>query len=310
MFAKWIKFAQVKPASVAGYTKGVKNFFSFAKANGISDITRDVLLSYREYLRPITAEERRQGIKGVVGVRADFKAATSNLYMTATKLFTTFLYQQGIISVNVSERIKNFKVSEQHAKDPLEPDTVKKILASIDTKTLSGKRDVALFATMAVCGLRCCEISRANIGDVVKRGTKKFLHVQGKGRDTKEECVELPQGVCKLIRSYLNKRGTVTNDAPLFASTSHRNSEDRITTNSISRLVKSILRANGLDSDRLTAHSLRHTAATTMINNGVELRRVQEVLRHKSVTVTERYLADLDRYNNGGECVAAEKFGL
>lgn len=310
LFAEWIKFAQVKPTSVAGYTKGVKNFFAFARANGISEITRDVLLSYRAYLAPITDEEAAQGKKAVAGVRAGFKAATANLYLTATKLFVTFLYQKGIIPANVSERIKNFKVSEEHSKDPLEPDTVKKIIASIETETLSGKRDVALFATMVSCGLRCVEISRANIRDIVPRGTKNFLYVQGKGRDDKAQCVELPAGVYKLIRSYLDTRGDVSKNAPLFASTSHRNSEERITTNSISRLIKGILRKNKLDSERLTAHSLRHTCATVMINNGVELRRVKDVLRHKSVVVTERYLKDIDRYNNGGECKAAEQFGL
>ena len=292
LFAKWIEFAQVKPASVASYTKGVKNFFAFVQGNGFSEITREVLLSYREHLG------------------AEYKAATANLYLTATKLFVAFLHQEGVIATNCAERIKNFKVSEEHAKDALSAETTRNIIAAFDTSTLRGKRDMAIYTTMTTCGLRCVEVARADVGDIVQRGEKIFLHVQGKGRDDRKECVELPAGVYKLIQAYLHERGNLSADMPLFASVSHRNNAERLTTNSISRLIKGIFRDNGIDSERVTAHSLRHTCANAMITNGVELRRVQEVLRHKSVRVTERYLHELDRYNNGGESVAAKAFGI
>jgi site-specific recombinase XerD len=233
--------------------------------------------------------------------------------LTSAKLFATFLYQQKIISVNVAERIKNFKTDEGHAKDALEANTVKKILANLKTSTLGEKRDAAIFASMVCCGLRDIEVVRANVDDMVNRGEKIFLYLQGKGRDDKGDCVELPQGVYRLIQVYLAERKAITRiteTSPLFASVSNRNNDGRLTTTSISRLIKGILRDNGIDSKRVTSHSLRHTCATVMLQNGVELRKVQEVLRHKSVTVTERYLHDLKRYNNNGESIAAAAFGL
>lgn len=289
---KWIQFAQVKPSSVKAYTKGVRNFFAFVSAQGVSNVSRETFLSYRENLG------------------AKYKAATANLYLTATKLFVTFLYQEGILSVNVAERIKNFKVAEQHSKDALTAKTTKKIIAAFDTTTLKGKRDSAIYALMTTCGLRCVEVRRANIADLVDRGEKVFLQVQGKGRDDKAECVEVPAGVLKRINLYLEARGADDTDAPLFASVSNRNYGGRLATNSISRIIKEIFRANGIDSPRITAHSLRHTCANTMILEGADLRRVQEVLRHKNITVTQRYLHELDRYNNGGECLCAAAFGL
>lgn len=289
---KWIEFAQVKPASVVGYMKGIKNFFAFSQANGISEITREVLLAYRDYLR------------------TNYKPASANLYLTATKLFVSYLHQEGFIPVNVAERIKNFKITEGHAKDALGANTVKKIFAGLKTSTLGEKRDAAIFASMVCCGLRDVEVVRADVGDMVNRGEKIFLYLQGKGRDDKGDCVELPQGVYRMIQNYLAARDDVTKNSPLFASVSNRNRAGRLTTTSISRLIKGILRKNKIDSKRLTAHSMRHTCATTMLQNGVELRKVQEVLRHKSVTVTERYLHDLERYNNNGESIAAAAFGL
>lgn len=293
LVAKWITFAQVKPASVRAYTKGVKNFFAFLKANAISNITREVLTSYREYLG------------------GKYKAASANLYLTATKLFVGFLYQEGVIATNVAERIKNFKVSEQHAKDALSAQMTKQIIGGFDTSTLKGKRDKAIYTLMTTCGLRCVEVMRANVGDLVNRGEKVFLQVQGKGRDDKAECVEVPAPVMNLIKAYLDARGNkLADDAPLFASVSHRNFGGRLTTTSISRIIKKVFRANGINSSRITAHSLRHTCANVMILNGVDLRRVQEVLRHKNIVVTQRYLHELDRYNNGGESICAAAFGL
>ena len=313
-FAKWIKYVS-NPASVKAYTKGVKNFFNFCKGNGISSIDRDVIQAYREYLNPA-----KTGAK--------YKASTANLYLTATKLFCGFLYQERIIEINVAERIKNFKVSEQHTKDALSASTTKRIITSFDIvqaeiekdTALTGKkrqasifknvRDKAIYAIMTCCGLRCVEVQRANKADLVNRGEKTFLQVQGKGRDDKAECVEVPSGVLNLVNQYLAERGVLVDDAPLFASVSRRNFGGRLTTNSISRIIKGIFRANGIDTPRITAHSLRHTCANTMILNNVDLRRVQEVLRHRNITVTQRYLHELDRYNNGGECVAAAAFGL
>ena len=307
----WIKFAQVKPSSVKAYTKGVKNFFAWLVANDISsNITRETLLSYREYLG------------------AKYKASSANLYLTATKLFVGYLYQLKIIAVDVADRIKNFKTAEQHAKNALTVPATKKIIGSFDaaitennsdTKLTEKKRaaknfkiirDKAIYALMTCCGLRCVEVMRSNVGDLSDDGVKVFLYVQGKGRNDKRECVEVPIGVMTLVKNYLNLRGVVADDAPLFASVSRRNFGGRLTTNSISRLVKGIFRQNGIDSEKITAHSLRHTCANTMITNGVELRRVQEVLRHRNITVTQRYLHELDRYNNGGESVVAAAFGF
>lgn len=324
----WIKFAQVKPTSVKAYTKGVKNFLQYLKSHNVTELSREVLTSYREYLRPITAEESRHGIPDD---RANFSAATSNLYLTATKLFVTFLHvEKNILAANYGEHLKGFGRNDKHSKAALDARTAKSIVKSfadgtkvatplksddetadktvntLDTSTITGKRNHAIYAAMTGCGLRCVEVVRADVGDLRRDKAKIFLHVQGKGRDQKDERVEVPPFVMQLIEDYLAVRSDVAPDSPLFASTSNRNSGGRLTTTSVSRMIKSVLRLNGIDSADVTAHSLRHTAANAMIESGVDIRRVQQVLRHKSVVVTERYLHDDKRYNNGGECRAVE----
>ena len=83
-----------------------------------------------------------------------------------------------------------------------------------------------------------------------------------------------------------------------------------MTTRSISRIVKNALKAAGLESDRLTAHSLRHTAATLALKNGASLDEVQQLLGHKNINITMVYLHTLERVNNtSSDRITAAIFG-
>ena len=161
---------------------------------------------------------------------------------------------------------------------------------------------------MMCCGLRTIEVSRANIGDLVKTYGRIALYVQGKGRTDRRECVMIPAQVEKMIRAYLVARGVSDVSAPLFAGIGNRNKGGRMTTDTISRIVKAAFRANQLDSKRLTAHSLRHSAATAMLLAGVELMKVQQILRHKNINTTMIYAHNLERIKNHGEDAAASAF--
>ena len=289
---RWIAFAQVKPSSVKSYRKGIRRLAEYVNANGIANLSRENLVEYRETLAK------------------KYSPSTANLYLTSAKLFLAFLQQEGVLSVNPAEHLKGLKVIAGHKKDALSAADTKKILSSFDTSTLKGKRDKAMYALMTTAGLRTIEVARADVGDIVQRGGRFYLYVQGKGRNEKSECVQIADGVYALIREYLKERGDVAENAPLFASASKRNYGGRITTTSISRIIKTALRTAGYNSRRLTAHSLRHTAATTMLLSGAAIRQVQQVLRHKNVAVTEIYLHDLDRLTNNAESLAAAAFGL
>ena len=152
------------------------------------------------------------------------------------------------------------------------------------------------------------EVIRANVGDIDRSFGRTALYVQGKGRDQKAECVMLPKKVELLINNYLNSRNNLQNDSPLFASISHRNFGGRLTTVAVSGIVKKAFRSVGLDSKRLTAHSLRHSAATAMLLAGVDLVKVQQILRHKNVNTTLIYSHHLERLKNHGEDSAADTF--
>lgn len=144
-------------------------------------------------------------------------------------------------------------------------------------------------------GLRTIEITRAKIGDICFIGEKRVLKVWGKGRSESEKgrdynFVVLTDKSYLPIKNYLeaSRKGAKSGD-PLFASTSHRNQGQQLTTRTVSGLCKDGLKAIGLDGREYTAHSLRHTTACSLLEHGRSLIEVQHVLRHSSPNTTQIY---------------------
>lgn len=290
LIEQWLRFADVKEKSITTYHYSLRRFFVYLQENNIRAPTADDVYIWRDSLKA-------QGKS----------AATINLYLTSCKLLFKFLNQRGLYNVDISH-IKGCKISEDHKRDALTAEQGKKVLNSFDTSTLVGRRDKAMTALMMTCGLRTIEVRRANIADMVDSFGRTALFVQGKGRDQKAECVMLPTKVENLIKDYLSMRGNANPTEPLFVSISNRNLNGRISTTAISRVVKTAFKSVGLDSKRLTAHSLRHSAATAMLLAGVDLVKVQQILRHKNVNTTLIYSHFLERQKNHGEDAAANSF--
>ena len=284
--AEWISFADVKPSSQAAYNKALNRFFVYLRNNGIVHPDRVDVINFRDSLL-LTC-----------------KPSTVQLYLTSVKLFFRFLAANGYYQ-NVADHVKSVKVDHEHKKDALTVEDSKRVLKQIDRTKPEGKRNVTIIALMMTCGLRSIEVVRANVGDIEKTQGKTFLKVHGKGRDGKVDRVLIPLQVENLINEYLETRADRADDSPLFVSLSNRNKGSRLTTRMISLVTKKSFRAVGLDSPRLTCHSCRHTAATVMLNNGVDIADVQMILRHKNINTTQIYRHDISRMKNTGEATAA-----
>ena len=281
---EWINFADVKPASQITYNKAVKRFLGYLNDNGIINPDRADVINFRDSLL-LTC-----------------KPSTVQLYLTGVKLFFRFLASRAYYP-NVADHVKGVRVDHNHKKDALTVEDSKRLL-----KSINNVRDKAIVALMITCGLRSIEVVRADIGDLEHSYNKTFLKVQGKGRDGKVDRVLIPPQVENLINAYLSTRDDICEDSPLFVSKSRRNEGDRLQTQTISRMVKSAFRNLGLDTPRLTCHSLRHTAATTMLICGVDIADVQMILRHRNINTTQIYRHDISRMKNTGEAIAANAF--
>ena len=279
MFHSFMQYIDVKDKSLETYTRSLKQFFNYITVNGITEPTRQDIVQYRETLK------------------ADKQPATVQLYMIAVKQFFRWTDKAGIYP-NVADNVKGVSVSKGMKKDYLTTGQVKDVLSRIDTETVKGKRDYAIIALMVTCGLRDIEVSRANVSDLRTRQNSTVLYIQGKGKDDRESFVVVPDSLETVIRDYLKARGG--NSKALFTSNSNHGKGDRLTTRSISRIVKTAMINAGLDSDRLTAHSLRHTAVTQALIAGQTLQEVQQFARHSNINTTLIYAHNLENEKN--EC--------
>ena len=280
--SRWVQYLDAKPKTIQTYTRNIKPFMEYLHLNGITHPTRDDIIAYREQ------------------VKATHKPTTTQAYIQAIKLFFQWLEQEGLYT-DIAKHIKGAKLDTDHKKDPLTAKQAAQLLSSINTDSLTGKRDYAIISLMITSGLRTIEIIRANIEEIRNIGDFTALFIQGKGHDEKNTYIKLAEPVEKAIRSYLKARGKAPAAAPLFVSHAHRNDGERLTTRSISRLAKENLKAAGYDSERLTAHSFRHTAATLNLLNGATIEETQQLLRHTNINTTMIYAHALERANNNSE---------
>ncbi len=282
LYNSWLNYLDSKPKTIETYTRAIRQFYKYLEENNITQPTRNDVINYRDY------------------INASHKATTTASYLMAVKLFFQWLEQEGLYK-DIAQHIKAPKIENSYKKDYLNAEQVKGLLASVDTTDIKGLRDYAILALMITTGLRDVEVMRANREDLGTVGGAKVLYIQGKGKDGKNNFVKLAKPVEETIKAYLKARGTKEASAPLFTSTAHRNNNARLTTRSISRIVKGRLIEAGLDSDRLTAHSLRHTAGTLNLRAGATLEETQQLLRHSNINTTMIYAHLLQREDNKSE---------
>ena len=254
LIERFAKFAGVSSSSRQTYTKCLKQLFKFFSANEITNPSRADLIDWLDDMK----EDGKS-------------ASTIQLYLTATKIFFRWTAQEGIYP-NIADHMKSgVKPSHNHKKDALSTDQCKELVKSVSGDDVKSLRDRAILSLMTTAGLRTCEVVRTDVGDIRFERGKVFLYVQGKGRSAADEKV------------LLSARGKVQASAPLFVSTSRRNKNARLETQTISRMVKKNLRFAG-----------------------IELPKVQMILRHKSLNTTMIYAAAWERYQNDGEQILSD----
>ena len=283
LYNRFIGYIDAAPATVKTYTKAVRRFMDYMAENHITHPQREDVIAFRDGL-----------------TASGHKPTTIQAYVTAVRLFFRWLEQENLYP-NVADRVKGAKITRGHKKDYLTSTQTKEILGNIARNSLQGLRNYAIFALCVTGGLRTIEVSRANIEDLGTVGDSSVLYLQGKGQMEKTDFVKLAPPVERAILAYLQARGENDPTAPLFSSTSNNNAGRRLSTRSISGIIKTCMQSAGYDSDRLTAHSLRHTAATLNLLAGGTLQETQQFLRHSSINTTTIYAHNLDRAQSKSE---------
>lgn len=266
---QFLSEADVKERSRQTYKRQLRQYFHWLNINQtpLESVDKAAVLRFRDELKD------RLSVYSVNG------------YICALRIFHDWLEEKTGLS-NPAKRVKGLKKPRGKAKDALTSRQARRLVDSIERDSLAGKRDYAICLLMLKTGLRCVEVSRATIGDLRQEGNDRLLFVHGKGRDSADEFVLLTDDVTAAIYAYLQARGPAPVDTPLFASTSNRSRGKRIGYQWISQLVADRLKGAQLKAHRVSAHSLRHTAATIAIENGAAPQHVQAMMRHASLDTT------------------------
>lgn len=273
LYQRFVDYVDAAPKTIATYRQNLKPFMAYIAANGITSPCRDTIRDYRDHLQ-----------------NGGLKDATIKSYMAVVKVFFSWLDDEGLYK-NVAKSVKIPKAGAAHTSDYLTPAQAANLLKSIQgTHTRAAQRDFVMCNLVLALGMRTIEIERANVEHLHNKAGMWFLEIHGKGGKNVEK--KLDEGVAAMLLEYLQSRGAVANDAPLFAATSnHQGNEGRIPAKSISRIIKTHLINAGINNERITAHSLRHTAAMLKLKscNG-NLKETQEFLRHSDPKTTMIYL--------------------
>ena len=204
--------------------------------------------------------------------------------LSSIKGFYNWLQVSGSIQINPSELIESPKVGRKLPINLSEND-IDKLLDAPDCTTLRGKRDKTILELLYATGLRISELTNLELSQIdLKRGLIKIL-----GKGGKERIVPIGETALDWVRDYLdNVRKDIINkndNIYLFLSDKGTKLSRKLCWNFISSYSK-----QALDNKYISPHSLRHAFATHLLNNGADLRSVQMLLGHSSLSTTQIYI--------------------
>ena len=275
LLAAFLDSQDIRQTSRDTYYWGMVQYFRWIQSSGrvMKTMTPADVMSFKSFL-----------------IQQKLSALTVSSYLTAVRRFyawteNTMLYPNIARSVRPPRGKKGFK------KMHLNESEAGELLSHLKSKSL---RDYAIVNLILRTGLRTIEVIRADIGDIKHKRGRRILKVWGKGFDDKDNFVILGDATWNPIQEYLNSRGKVKKDEPLFITDGKGHRGARMSTRSVQYVCKEAMKAIGLEGHEYSAHSLRHTTAVLILKNGGDWQDVQRVLRHASPATSQIYTASIE----------------
>ena len=256
----------VSPHTLAAYRSDLSQMLSFAlreKGEAVSAQDVDHLL-LRRYLAGLSKDNRKSSI---------------GRKLAAIRSFFRFLLRRGMIAKNPAELIATPK-KEQRLPFHLDIDQATSLMEAPNDDQKYALRDRAVLELLYSSGLRVSELTGLNIGELDLAAG--MVRVTGKGG--KERIVPVGSRALAALQEYLDQRGGGTDSGAFFLNTRG----GRINRRSVARIVDAhVMRIAAFK--RISPHILRHTFATHMLEGGADLRAIQELLGHASLSTTQKY---------------------
>jgi integrase/recombinase XerC len=234
-------------------------------------------------------EEDVEGYKRYLMEERELSQVSVSTYLTALRRLCQYLVSTGELEENPARQVKGNRRPSTHSRGVLREDEVARLFEAVEGTDLLTLRDRAIMALMVYGGLSEIELIRADYEDLDQTLLGWLLRVQGKGRKTKDEQVPLDEPAAEALRAYLQARGRVRPEDPLFVSHGRRSGGARLNTRTVRSRVNAHLEAAGLKRPGISPHSLTHTAALIWLNDGMALEEVRRRMRHGTLDTTMIY---------------------
>ena len=256
--------------TIENYKHYLETFFEEMHIDNIQSLTEDDVQKFRLVLN------RRKTQTGTL------KPVTQNYYLIALRAFLKYLRTQNIETLS-PDAIELSKTGMRDL-DLITKEELNRLLNAPEQDSIIGLRDKAILETLFSTGLRVAELcSLARAIDI----TQDSVAVRGKG--DKVRSVFLSHSAQGAIKKYLNARTDMEEALFIQHHASSNNKDDaRLSTRGVERIVEKYGKKAGIGK-RVTPHILRHSFATDLLNNGADIRSVQELLGHANIATTQIY---------------------
>lgn len=257
------------PNTVEGYVADAKAFLEWVQRPAEEVTPEDIA----EYL------ENRRVEKSGASEGEELAKRSQSRILSSLKSFFNFLVVEEIIADNPCDKLSSPKIG-RYLPQVLSVEEVSDLIESVDTGNWMGLRDRAVLEVLYGCGLRVSEAAALQISHVYF--DDGFVRIVGKG--DKERIVPIGQMALDAIRNYLSARPTGFDNDTLFLNRFGR----QMSRVALFNMIKKQALMAGI-TKTISPHSLRHSFATHLVENGADLRQVQQMLGHESILTTEIY---------------------
>lgn len=264
------------PHTIRAYARELHNFAAFLQEKFGPDL--QVNRIEHQQIRAYLAELYARGLSKPSSARA----------LAAIRSWFKWLARRGLVEQSPAALVRTPKLPKHLPRVPTIEDMNRVVENAADDHAAWPERDRVIFELLYGCGIRNAELVGIDLSDI--HWTNEAILVRGKGR--KERYVPLGDAAAQALRAYLPAReaklAAAGKSSPALLVNLRLRGDGRLTTRSVGRIVKHIALAHGLPAD-IHPHTLRHAFGTHMLEEGADLRAIQELLGHERLSTTQRY---------------------
>ncbi|MCD4761795.1 tyrosine-type recombinase/integrase [bacterium] len=284
-YLDWLEIEKgLSPKTQENYSRFLNKFFNWLNDTKLDKLkpgrlSKDHLWKYRVFLSRHIDPHTKESLK----------KTTQNYYLIALRSLLEFFAERGIASLSPTT-VKLARGKTDQKVNFLRLKQVEKLLLAPNTDTKIGLRDRVILEVLFSTGLRVAELTALNLDQIKITRATKDLEVSVIGKGNKVRSIYFSNRSIKWLKKYIDKRTDM--DEALFINykpgIEKTNNPRRLTTKSIEEIVKKYVKMAGLPIIT-TPHTLRHSFATDLLAQGVDLRLVQEFLGHRNIATTQIY---------------------